>query len=45
MDLKDTSITEFLGSKVRNYMGKGLNVGNFYYPETLFKTFIINAPF
>ena len=45
LDLKGTSISEFLDGKVRSYMGKGLNVGNFYYPETLCKTFIINAPF
>ena len=44
-DLKNASISEYLSSKVRVYMKHGFNVGSFYYPETLKKFFIINAPF
>ena len=38
-------LTEFLDGKVRNQKKRGMDSGNFYYPEILGKIFIINAPF
>ncbi|KAG8995781.1 cytosolic factor, phosphatidylinositol/phosphatidylcholine transfer protein [Tulasnella sp. JGI-2019a] len=43
LDLKNVSIRQFY--KVKDYVGKASGIGQNYYPETMGKFYIINAPF
>jgi hypothetical protein len=44
VDLKGAGIMKFTNKDVRAYMGRGFGIGNFYYPQTMGRCFIINAP-
>lgn len=44
MDLNNTSIFSLLNGQVQDYVRKATSVGQDYYPETMGKFYVINAP-
>lgn len=43
LDLKNVSLRQFY--KVKDYVSQASNIGQSYYPETMGKFYIVNAPF